>query len=288
MFSRGVWTSSATIGRIRAELEAERSTERHAKKQEAAARRREKTQAEYVEDFHGAVAAFLAFHPVHSDLAGRLARAVADHATPVGSGTVARTKRIPVEKRAEAAVIAWMRHQTTGYDEMSIPRVKGERREVRRMLARRSQELLRRYRRGEPIGDDCPLGRVLAGDERGHSMAKKKPKPKSSFLGRWTIVSMSGWDQDYVNEEVQAYIEFEPSRRGGFHFGYVRGGIDYRDVLRDGKPAVEFSWDGNDEMDPAQGRGWAVLDGDRLKGMIFFHQGDESDFMAERDTDEED
>ena len=47
-----------------------------------------------------------------------------------------------------------------------------------------------------------------------------------------------------------------------------------------GKPAVEFSWDGNDEMDPAQGRGWAVLDGDRLKGMIFFHQGDESEFRG--------
>ena len=29
--------------------------------------------------------------------------AVTDHATPVGSGTVARTKRIPVEQRAEAA-----------------------------------------------------------------------------------------------------------------------------------------------------------------------------------------
>jgi hypothetical protein len=165
MFSRGVWTSSATIGRIRAELEAERSTEGHAKKQEAAARRREKAQERNVEDFHRAVVAFLAFHPAHADLAGRLARAVADHATPVGSGTVARTKRIPVEQRAEAAVIAWMRHRTTGYDGMAIPRAKGERREVRRMLARRSQELLRRYRRGEPIGDDCPLRRALAGDD---------------------------------------------------------------------------------------------------------------------------
>jgi hypothetical protein len=37
-------------------------------------------------------------------------------------------------------VIAWMRHQTTGYDGMVIPRVKGKRREVRRLLARRSQE----------------------------------------------------------------------------------------------------------------------------------------------------
>ena len=162
MFSRGIWAAAATIERIRAELEAERSTEGYAKKQEAAARRREKAQAEYVEDFHGAVLAFLAFHPAHADLAGRLARAVTEHATPVGSGTVARTERIPVEERAEAAVIAWMRHRTTGYDGMAIPRVKGKRREVRRMLARRSQELLRRYRRGEPVGEDCPLRRALA------------------------------------------------------------------------------------------------------------------------------
>jgi len=162
MFSRGVWALATIIDRIRAELEAERSTEGYARRQEVAARRRETAQAEYLEDFHGAVGAFLAFHLVHADLADRLARAVVDHATPVGSGTVARTKRIPVERRAEAAVIAWMRHRTTGYDEMSIPRSKGERREVRRMLARRSQELLQRYRRGEPIGDDCPLKRALA------------------------------------------------------------------------------------------------------------------------------
>jgi hypothetical protein len=106
---------------------------------------------------------FLAFHPAHADLAQRLAKAVTDHATPVGSGTVARTKRIPVEERAEAAVIAWMRHQTTGYDSLVIPRVKGKRREVRRMLAQRSKELLAQYRRGEAVGADCPLRRALAG-----------------------------------------------------------------------------------------------------------------------------
>jgi hypothetical protein len=90
-----------------------------------------------------------------------LAQAVADHATPVGSGTVARTQRIPIERRAEAAVIAWMRHQTTAYDSMSIPRVRGQRREVRRMLAQRSQQLLARYRRGESIEDHCPLRLAL-------------------------------------------------------------------------------------------------------------------------------
>jgi hypothetical protein len=121
-------------------------------------------QAEYVVDFLGAVVTFLGFHPSYADLANRIARAVTVHATPVGSGTVARTKRIPIEERAEAAVIAWMRHQTTGYDGMVIPRFKGKRREVRRMLARRSHELLERYRRGEPVGKECPLKKAIAGN----------------------------------------------------------------------------------------------------------------------------
>lgn len=91
-----------------------------------------------------------------------MAKAIAEHATPVGSGTVARTKRIPIEQRAEAAVIAWMRHQTTGYDGMVIPRVKGKRREIRRMLAQRSKELLAQYRRGDTFGEICPLKLALA------------------------------------------------------------------------------------------------------------------------------
>jgi hypothetical protein len=160
IFSRGIYCPAATIERIRAELAAERSTESFVKKRAADVRRRETAQAEYVEDFFGAVTTFLAFHPRFAELAARLARAVTDHATPVGSGTVARTKRIPVERRAEAAVIAWMRHQTTAYDSMKIARVKGKRREVRRMLAQRSKELLARYRQGEPT-PNCPLAKAL-------------------------------------------------------------------------------------------------------------------------------
>jgi hypothetical protein len=161
VFSRGVWAPAATVERIREELNSERSTVSFAKRREADARRREKTQTEYVEDFHGAVLSFLAFHSRYADLARQLANAVTEHATPVGSGTVARTKRIPVEQRAEAAVIAWMRHQTTAYDAMTIPRVKGKRREVRRMLAQRSNELLSEYRRGKTADANCPLLQAL-------------------------------------------------------------------------------------------------------------------------------
>ena len=95
-FSRGVLAPAKTIAAIRVDLAAERTTESYAKRKESAARRRVKAQTEYVEDFHGAVLAFLAFLPKHQELAARLATAVTAHATPVGSGTVAHTKRIPI------------------------------------------------------------------------------------------------------------------------------------------------------------------------------------------------
>ncbi len=161
MFSRGVWAPLATVERIISDLEKERSTDAYAKKRESDARRRDKAQSEYVEDFFACVLAYLQFHPRHEAIATKLAKAVADHATPIGSGTVARTKRIPVEQRAEAAVIAWMRHQTTAYDSMSIPREKGKRREVRRMLAARSKTLLDCYRRDQPTPLGCPLKSAL-------------------------------------------------------------------------------------------------------------------------------
>ncbi len=161
-FSQGIWAPAATIARVRRELEAERSTEAHAKRQRASVERRQVVQAAYVQEFEQAVLQFLAFAPSHAELAQQLARAVTERATPVGSGTVARTRQIPIERRAEAAVIAWLRHQTTAYETMKIPRVKGKRREVRRMLAERSKELLDKYRRGEWNNDeDCPLRRAL-------------------------------------------------------------------------------------------------------------------------------
>jgi hypothetical protein len=185
LFSRGVWAPAAAIERIRADLATERSTESYARRRAADVRRRHAAQAVYVEDFFGAIVDFLAFTPEHADLARRLARAVADHATPVGSGTVARTERIPIEARAEAAVIAWMRHQTTAYDSMRIPREKGKRREVRRMLARRSHELLERYRRGRSGGDQCPLADALA---KAASTAKQSASAQPSSAAQPSAV----------------------------------------------------------------------------------------------------
>lgn len=162
LFSRGIWAPAATIQRARAQLDLERSTPGYAKRRASDARRRQKVQADYVDDFFRAVVDFLAFHPAHAELAQQLARAVTQHATPVGSGTVARTTRIPIDQRAEAAVIAWMRHQTTAYDSMVIPRVKGKRRQTRQILARRSQELLNHYRTANTPPAACPLRAALS------------------------------------------------------------------------------------------------------------------------------
>src|ERR1700727_1190673 len=106
----------------------------------------------------------------------------------------------------------------------------------------------------------------------------KKAKAPNPFAGGWRIVSLSAWEEDYIDEEEEGYFEFDEKGGGEFHFGYVHGHMDCRLTTRDGKPAVEWTWDGNDEMDPAQGRGWAVIDGDEIPGLIAFHQGDEAEF----------
>lgn len=162
IFSQGLWAPRENIAAARSALVAERGTETYARRRQADLVRRERTQDAYVRTFAEEVLAFLDFAPVHAAMARRLAELVTAHATPVGSGTVARTQRIPVAQRAEAAVIAWMRHQTTAYDNLQIPRVKGMRRQVRRELAGVAKTILLRHRTAEEhSAAQCPLCQAL-------------------------------------------------------------------------------------------------------------------------------
>lgn len=160
-FSQGILAPAAVIERERSRLDSERNSVQYKKRLEAGQARRARQHEEYVEEFHSAVFRFLDFDARYADIAEKLAAAVTRHATPVGSGTVARTKRIPLEKRAASAVVAWLRHQTTQYDRMTIARVKGQRRVVRKMLAEKSLRLLDGYRQGVPPDAGCPLLRAL-------------------------------------------------------------------------------------------------------------------------------
>lgn len=163
IISKGIWADKSRILEARQELALKRATPEYGKQRAAALRRRKMKHEEYVREFHLAALDFLAFNHMYSEQMEQLASAVTSFATPVGSGTVARTERIPLEDRVQAAVIAWLRHQTTAYDSMSVARVKGSRREVRKKLAQQSLELLERYRSGAKVSPDCPLERALAG-----------------------------------------------------------------------------------------------------------------------------
>jgi hypothetical protein len=161
-FSDGVWASAENIAAARRMVAEKRADPGYAKKRESDLKRREKKQSEYEEHFYESLLQWLNFHPCYRAEAEKMARLICDHAVPVGSGTVARTERIPIEERAAAAVIAWMRHQTTLYDQMHIPLVKGRRREVRRELAEKSKKILSAYRKGIQVNKAvCPLAKVL-------------------------------------------------------------------------------------------------------------------------------
>lgn len=183
VFGRGLLAPSDHIDGARRALDVERADPSYARKLEAGRERRARAEVAYADDFAAEVRAFLAFSEPYFDLGLRVSVAVAAHATPVGSGTVARTRRIPIEERAEAAVIAWLRHQTTAYDDMDIPRVPGLRREVRRELAARSRKLIESHRRSAHAATDCPL--CVAQSPRPKPTTPVVAGPRAG-LKRWT------------------------------------------------------------------------------------------------------
>jgi hypothetical protein len=161
-FSQGIWAPADRIAALRQNRAKELDDPAYRKKLDSGRRRRAVEEVAYAGTFREAVLEFLNFDAIYRTQAEILAGLIAAHATPVGSGTVARTQRIPVGERAAAATIAWLRHQTTGYDQMVIPREKGRRREVRRMLAQRSSQLMGLYRAGRPVDTRaCPLHAAL-------------------------------------------------------------------------------------------------------------------------------
>jgi hypothetical protein len=101
--------------------------------------------------------------------------------------------------------------------------------------------------------------------------------------GRWRIEAMELWDAEAIDLVGPGFIEFDRDRSGRVGFIAVEGQLDWREMARDGRAGVEFTWEGADEGDPVSGRGWAVLTGeDTLEGRIFFHLGDDSGFRAVR------
>jgi len=107
-----------------------------------------------------------------------------------------------------------------------------------------------------------------------------KGRPEK-IVGKWRIVEMELWDRDALDLVGPAFIEFDKKDTGRFGFIAVTGWLDCRHSLVDGRPGVEFSWEGDDDNDRASGRGWASLQDDgSLRGHIYFHMGNDSGFIA--------
>ena len=99
-----------------------------------------------------------------------------------------------------------------------------------------------------------------------------------SVLGKWRITQMPDYTEDFPDMMEPAYILFELVR-GEFAFGcvtgHIFGGGDF--------DAIQFDWEGNDEMEEACGSGWAELQDDgSLKGEICLVNGDDIPFIARR------
>jgi hypothetical protein len=116
----------------------------------------------------------------------------------------------------------------------------------------------------------------------GSARRGKKASSSESLHGRWRIVWMSGWDQDYVDMEVPGHFTFASGRSGSFQFGLVQAQMDCRIRAGSNPPYVEFTWHGSDEGDELTGRGHAKLVGDELHGHLYIHLGDDSAFRAVR------
>jgi hypothetical protein len=95
-----------------------------------------------------------------------------------------------------------------------------------------------------------------------------------SLRGRWRVVDTPGYDM----ATSVSHILFDEDG-GEFALDCLTGSI-YGSCEGD---AVDFEWDGNDEMDEASGSGWAKLRPDgSLEGEICLQNGDDIPFIARR------
>ena len=106
----------------------------------------------------------------------------------------------------------------------------------------------------------------------------------NQYIGTWRIIDMDEWDQDYIDLIVPGYISFGHNDSGEFQFGMVEGSLHYRIEPHGEGERLEFSWEGSDEMDPVSGRGWAMIEEGQLHGQLYFHNGDDSGFIAEKQS----
>jgi hypothetical protein len=112
----------------------------------------------------------------------------------------------------------------------------------------------------------------------------KVPAFARAVAGRWRIVEMDVWDNDFFDLVQEAHLTFTGAADGEIAFGALKGFLDTRYRSRDGAACAEFSWEGHDENDPACGRGWVTIGtAGRLVGHFNIHNRHNSGFVSNPD-----
>lgn len=102
------------------------------------------------------------------------------------------------------------------------------------------------------------------------------------YIGKWFIKEMDMWDSDYVNMEVDGYIDIWDECSGDFQFGLMKGELRYKVRKNNNEEILEFRFNAVDECDPLIGDGWMkLIENERVEGQFSFDNGDTSGFIAE-------
>ena len=68
----------------------------------------------------------------------------------------------------------------------------------------------------------------------------RKMKVSESYIGKWRIVKMDQWDQEFVDLVVPGHVTIGKSGKGSFEFGAVEGEIDCRMRKTDKHERLDF------------------------------------------------
>jgi hypothetical protein len=103
---------------------------------------------------------------------------------------------------------------------------------------------------------------------------------EDDFFGVWRIKEMELWDKEGRRGQEEGRIEFLPKECGNIRFDGLKADITFKVKKEAEGEKVEFLFEGMDEGNPVSGRGWGKIEGPLLKGRIYLHFGEDSDFLA--------
>lgn len=129
---------------------AEETAEKRAEARRHGAASRARAEDRYRLDLQAAIIAFLGFADAHRSLADKIAAEASERAAAVGSGRVGRTRTIDLDRRAELAARAYIRHHLTSHEEDLIEQEVWDDgflyREVKRSAQQAVDDFLTRHR----------------------------------------------------------------------------------------------------------------------------------------------